>query len=226
MTPGPSTGPAAWQPPQSGYPATQYQRWNSNFSGCGYKMNQVGLPELGRPWHHWPAYGGQKPPEGALQLNERIVTFQIVAGLLRGLGAESMLATPASLACCSLWTALSPAVLPACPSQYTEPGFSTSGFFCSEPLFSPPFSRQDFLSGVKTGGGCFPLSSPVDFSVLHLPQHPQMLRMPQLIMMLGAEDRRALPMRRRPMWAMVRRACILAPHFYTLSGSVCPWRCI
>lgn len=149
MTPGPSAGPAAWQPPQSGYPATQYQRWNSNFSGCDYKMNQVGLPGLGRPWHHWPACGEQKPPEGALQLNERIVTFQIVAGLLRGLGAESMSATPASLALLFPLDCLEPHCpgglsVPTSPSTQSQV-FSISGLFCSEPLFPHLFQGRIFF---------------------------------------------------------------------------------
>lgn len=118
-------------------PSHKYQCWNSNFSGCDYKMNQAGLPRLGRPWHHWPACGRQKPPEGALQLNERIVTFQIVAELLRGLGAESVLATLVSLACCSPRVALclhSPASLfplpefpPSTQSQFSpSAGYSPS----------------------------------------------------------------------------------------------------
>lgn len=157
MTPGPSAGPAAWQPPQSGYPATQYQRWNSNFSGCDYKMNQVGLPGLGRPRHHWPACGGQKPPEGALQLNERIVTFQIVAGLLRGLGAESMLATPASLACCSLWTALSPLSCRSVPPSTQSQVFLSAGFSVLNHYF-PTFSKAGFSFRSKNSRGLlFPL---------------------------------------------------------------------
>lgn len=156
MTPGPSAGPAAWQPPQSGYPATQYQRWNSNFSGCDYKMNQVGLPGLGRPWHHWPACGEQKPPEGALQLNERIVTFQIVAGLLRGLGAESMSATPASLACCSFWTALSPTVLPVWlsppPPVHRARFFLSVGYSVLSHYF-PTFSKAGFSFRSKNRRG-------------------------------------------------------------------------
>ena len=152
MTPGPSAGPAAWQPPQSGYPATQYQHWNSNFSGCDYKMNQVGLPGLDRPWHHWPACGRQKPPEGALQLNERIVTFQIVAGLLRGLGAESMLATPANLACCSLWTALSLLSCRSVPPSTQSQVFLSAGYSVLNHYFST-FSKAGFSFRSKNKRG-------------------------------------------------------------------------